>query len=82
MNKSISGLAALDRVIYLYDSFDGDDLVVPVDQYFADVLFNRMLVNWGKELPIDYRINITQKKDETLSIYKKILISYNLLSSC
>lgn len=81
MNKPISGFAALDRVIYLYDSFDGNKMVVPADSQFADKLFMQMRENLGKELSVEYQLNVMQKKKETLETYRKMLKTIGVIKS-
>lgn len=79
MGKPITGFAALDRVVYLYNSIDGDKFVVSADTSFSDVLFDQMNANRGKELPIDYQANIIDNKKKTLEVYKKMFRNLGVL---
>lgn len=73
MNKASIGLAALDRVVSVYESVGLSDNVISVDAGFSDRLLSKAMT-FLKEYPESYPSTqeFVQKREETLRFYKTI----------
>lgn len=76
MGKRIVGLAALDRVIHMYNSIDRGSDCIPLNDIFADRVFDRLIVaDAGSGNSI-----INEKKTQSLNIYKSYLSEVGVLN--
>ena len=69
MKKPITGLAALDRVVHLYDSIDKSDDVALVSRDFCEKIYCRL-----SQTDYNYNLDIIdRKRQHSLSIYRSFL---------
>lgn len=70
MGKRVVGLAALDRVVHMYNSIGRRTDVVSVDNSFSDTVFERVMAT---DCQVEMGV-ILERKRQTLGVYKKYLM--------
>ncbi|WP_370793637.1 polysaccharide pyruvyl transferase family protein [Bacteroides stercorirosoris] len=76
MGKRTVGLAALDRVVHMYNSIGKSSDCIPVNEKFADKVYKKMI----DISPNNSDTLISERKVQSLNTYMKLLSEIGLLS--
>lgn len=76
MRKRTVGLAALDRVVHMYNSIGKSSDCIPVNEKFADKVYKKMI----DISPNNSDTLISERKVQSLNTYMKLLSEIGLLS--
>lgn len=76
MGKRTVGLAALDRVVHMYNSIGKSSDCIPVNEKFADKVYKKLI----DISPNNSDTLISERKAQSLNTYMKLLLEMDLLN--